>query len=82
MKFNCKFLDVEELIIRRKESVKRMMVVKAGAKRVCFNKECRDGLSVRIDKRADDVFVTLDQEVFFFFTWYMFGGCVAILSLG
>ena len=75
-------MDVEELIIRRKESVKRMMVVKAGAKRVCFDKECRDGLAARIDKLADAVFVTLGpRDLFFFFTWYVFGGCVAILSL-
>ncbi|PWA65669.1 TCP-1/cpn60 chaperonin family protein [Artemisia annua] len=39
--------------------MKRMVVVKAGAKRVCFDKECRDGLVAGIDKLADAVSVTL-----------------------
>ena len=68
-------MDVEELIIRRKESVKRMMVVKAGAKRVCFDKECRDGLVAGIDKLADAVSVTLGPRgIFFFFTCNVFRG--------
>ncbi|PWA60438.1 hypothetical protein CTI12_AA385350 [Artemisia annua] len=40
-----------------------MMVVKAGAKRVCFDKECRDGLAAKIDKLAEAVFVKLGPRV-------------------
>ncbi|PWA39635.1 TCP-1/cpn60 chaperonin family protein [Artemisia annua] len=47
------------LVIRRNEIMKRMVVVKAGAKRVCFDKECRDGLVAGIDKLSDAVSVTL-----------------------
>ncbi|KAJ9541193.1 hypothetical protein OSB04_027699 [Centaurea solstitialis] len=40
----------------------RMVVVKAGAKRVCFDKECRQGLVAGIDKLADAVSVTLGPK--------------------
>ncbi|GJX72749.1 chaperonin 60 subunit alpha 2, chloroplastic, partial [Tanacetum coccineum] len=52
------------VVIRRKESSTRrkMVVVKAGAKRVCFDKECRDGLVAGIDKLADAVSVTLGPK--------------------
>nr|GEY68265.1 chaperonin 60 subunit alpha 2, chloroplastic isoform X2 [Tanacetum cinerariifolium] len=53
-----------EVFIRRNESSMRrsMVVVKAGAKRVCFDKECRDGLVAGIDKLADAVSVTLGPK--------------------
>ncbi|KAI3778650.1 hypothetical protein L2E82_08032 [Cichorium intybus] len=48
---------------RRKQGLrKRMVVVKAGAKRVCFDKQCREGLVVGIDKLADAVSVTLGPK--------------------
>ncbi|KAI3747355.1 hypothetical protein L6452_09809 [Arctium lappa] len=48
---------------RRKQSLmKKLVVVKAGAKRVCFDKECREGLVAGIDKLADAVSVTLGPK--------------------
>ncbi|GJT07379.1 chaperonin 60 subunit alpha 2, chloroplastic [Tanacetum coccineum] len=59
-----KGLSCGGVVIRRKESSmrRRMVVVKAGAKRVCFDKECRDGLVAGIDKLADAVSVTLGPK--------------------
>lgn len=42
--------------------MKKMVVVKAGTKRVCFDKECREGLVTGIDKLADAVSVTLGPK--------------------
>lgn len=39
-----------------------MVVVKAGAKRVSFDKKCREGLVAGIDKLADAVSVTLGPK--------------------
>nr|XP_043632853.1 chaperonin 60 subunit alpha 2, chloroplastic-like [Erigeron canadensis] len=52
------------VFMKRKESLmkKRVLVVKAGAKRVCFDKECRQGLVAGIDKLADAVSVTLGPK--------------------
>ncbi|KAL7611948.1 hypothetical protein Lser_V15G06684 [Lactuca serriola] len=48
---------------RRKQVLtKRMVVVKAGAKRVSFDKKCREGLVAGIDKLADAVSVTLGPK--------------------
>lgn len=38
------------------------VAVKAGAKRVCFDKECREGLVAGIDKLANAVSVTLGPK--------------------
>ncbi|KVI08466.1 Chaperone, tailless complex polypeptide 1 [Cynara cardunculus var. scolymus] len=47
---------------RKRNLMKKMVVVKAGAKRVCFDKECREGLVAGIDKLADAVSVTLGPK--------------------
>lgn len=46
---------------------KKVLVVKAGAKRVSFDKECRQGLVAGIDKLADAVSVTLGPKGIFTF---------------
>ncbi|XP_071735490.1 chaperonin 60 subunit alpha 2, chloroplastic-like isoform X2 [Rutidosis leptorrhynchoides] len=51
------------LVTRKQNSLKKMVVVvKAGAKRVSFDKECRQGLVAGIDKLADAVSVTLGPK--------------------
>ncbi|KAD6454196.1 hypothetical protein E3N88_08902 [Mikania micrantha] len=48
---------------RRKQGLmKKLMVFRAGAKRVCFDKDCRERLVAGIDKLADAVSVTLGPK--------------------
>ncbi|KAF5765426.1 putative chaperonin Cpn60/TCP-1 family, groEL-like apical domain superfamily [Helianthus annuus] len=50
------------VVCRRNLSLTKKLVVKAGAKRVCFDKECRESLVAGIDKLADAVSVTLGPK--------------------
>ncbi|KAK9071595.1 hypothetical protein SSX86_008023 [Deinandra increscens subsp. villosa] len=51
------------MLWRRKQGLmKKLMVVKAGAKRVSFDKDCRESLVAGIDKLADAVSVTLGPK--------------------
>ncbi|KAJ0832124.1 putative chaperonin Cpn60/TCP-1 family, groEL-like apical domain superfamily [Helianthus annuus] len=50
------------VVWRRNQSLTKKLVVKAGAKRVCFDKECRESLVAGIDKLADAVSVTLGPK--------------------
>ncbi|KAL8209617.1 hypothetical protein R6Q57_006349 [Mikania cordata] len=47
---------------RNQGLMKKLMVFRAGAKRVCFDKDCRERLVAGIDKLADAVSVTLGPK--------------------
>lgn len=48
---------------------KKPLVVKAGPKRIAFDKECREGLLSGINKLADAVSVTLGPRGVHFLLW-------------
>lgn len=48
---------------KNKQKVKKL-VVRAGPKRICFDKECRNGLLAGVDKLADAVSVTIGPKGF------------------
>lgn len=50
-----------------------MLVVKAGPKRIEFDKKCRDALLSGINKLADAVSVTLGPKGFFLFSFSSVG---------
>ncbi|KAI3710420.1 hypothetical protein L2E82_40200 [Cichorium intybus] len=57
-----RFLDSDKIFTRVRKNLWRLVVVKAGAKRVCFDKQCREGLVAGIDKLADAVSVALGPK--------------------
>lgn len=68
-----------ELLWRsQSQKMMRKMVVRAGAKKILYGKECREALQAGIDKLADAVSLTLGPKgtwVFFLFhfSFFIFG---------
>lgn len=56
----------------RKSQALRSLEVRAGAKKISFGKECREGLQIGIDKLADAVSLTLGPKGIWVFTFSIF----------